>query len=455
MLQARIDFREYLISKTNMNFTTEKISNNGIKTLRELATEKLAVTAAEEIQVNGDDGTRADIKRIEESLTETKDVLALVIILDNTASQERSWELIRQMLKGLLPFLDSRYGESNQFSITYEIRIIYANDYDNTHLAEKARAKRLGKEYIADPYKSTDDGKAVVGELCRISSVSTPEEKQDFVKILESMKCYGGGDRPEAYTPALKLGQDHITELSTKYGSKAVIATLFCGDDSPHGCHTYQHGSHRESWPNGDPSGMDWFRVVNNYTVPIHSLSPAHANMDSRCVLGYATSKTGGFHLTVDANSSQVILRLLMAEMKLSWLLERNLKDMEGATTEEISKKVAELINKESFEKPTNTVPEDPRISEINKEIAKNGIRPELMRCVSDRARVIQSNPPRLKTTSCVTRGVSNAGLMRALRTSTGMTMSSTLIREVSNRVLVTDDDVDVEIPVLTRQTAW
>jgi hypothetical protein len=144
-----------------------------------------------------------------------------------------------------------------------------------------------------------------------------------------------------------------------------------------------------------------------------------------------------------------------MAEMKLSWLLERNLKDMEGVTTEEISKKVAELINKESFEKPTNTVPEDPRISEINKEIAKNGIRPELMRCVSDRVRAIQSNPSRLKTTSCVTRGVSNAGLMRALRTSTGMTMPSTLIREVSNRVLMTDDDVDVEIPVLTRQTAW
>ncbi len=456
MLQARIDFREHLISKTNMNFTTEKISNNGIKTLRELATEKLAVTAAEEIQANGDDGTRADIKLIEESLTETKDVLALVIILDNTASQESSWELIRQMLKGLLPFLDSRHGEASQFSITYEIRIIYANDYDDTHLAEKARAKRLGKEYIADPYKSTDDVKAVVGELCRISSVSTPEEKQEFVKILESMKCYGGGDRPEAYAPALKLGQDHINELSAKYGSKAVIATLFCGDDVPHGCQTSQPGFQcGESWPEGDPSGVDWFRVVDNYTVPIHSLSPAHANMDSRCVLGYATSKTGGFHLTVDANSSQVILRLLMAEMKLSWLLERNLKDMEGVTTEEISKKVAELINKESFEKPTNTVPEDPRISEINKEIAKNGIRPELMRCVSDRVRAIQSNPSRLKTTSCVTRGVSNAGLMRALRTSTGMTMPSTLIREVSNRVLMTDDDVDVEIPVLTRQTAW
>ena len=101
-----------------MNFTTEKSSNNGIKTLQELATEKLAVTAAEEIQVNGDDGTRADIKLVEESLTEIKDVLALVIILDNTSSQEPSWELIRQMLKGLIPFLESRHGETNQFSIT-------------------------------------------------------------------------------------------------------------------------------------------------------------------------------------------------------------------------------------------------------------------------------------------------------------------------------------------------
>jgi len=139
---------------------------------------------------------------------------------------------------------------------------------------------------------------------------------------------------------------------------------------------------------------MDWFQVVDNYTVPIHSLSPSHANSDSRCVLGYATSKTGGFHLNVDANSSQVILRLLMAEMKLSWLLERNLKDMEGASSEEIAKKVAELINKESFEKPSNTVPEDPRISEINTEIAKNGIRPELMRSVSDRLGAMQSISP-------------------------------------------------------------
>jgi len=452
MLQVGIDFIEYLISKTNMNFTTEKSSNKGIKTLQELATEKLAVTAAEEIQVNGDDGTRADIKLVEESLTEIKDVLALVIILDNTSSQEPSWELIRQMLKDLLPFLESRHGEASQFSITYEIRIIYANDYDDTHLAEKARAKRLGKEYIADPYTPTYSqelryhpdfvSKAVVGELCRISSTSTSEEKQEFVKILESMKCYGGGDLAEAYTPALKLGQDHTNELSAKYGSKAVIATLFCGDDSPHGCHTSQKGRRRrESWPDGDPSGMDWFQVVDNYTVPIHSLSPSHANSDStpshansdsRCVLGYATSKTGGFHLNVDANSSQVILRLLMAEMKLSWLLERNLKDMEGASSEEIAKKVAELINKESFEKPSNTVPEDPRISEINTEIAKNGIRPELMRSVSDRLGAMQSISPRLKTTSCVTRGVSNAGLMRALRTSTGMTMPPTLMREVS-----------------------
>jgi len=129
-----------------------------------------------------------------------------------------------------------------------------------------------------------------------------------------------------------------------------------------------------------------------------------------------------------------------MAEMKLSWLLERNLKDMEGASSEEIAKKVAELINKESFEKPSNTVPEDPRISEINTEIAKNGIRPELMRSVSDRLGAMQSISPRLKTTSCVTRGVSNAGLMRALRTSTGMTMPPTLMREVSQSVLVEDD---------------
>ena len=62
------------------------------------------------------------------------------------------------------------------------------------------------------------------------------------------------------------------------------------------------------------------------------------------------------------------------------------------------------------------------------------------------------------RQTSCVTRGVSNAGLMRALRTSTGMTMPPTLMREVSQSVLVEDTvvpDDDIEIPALTRQTAW
>lgn len=424
-----------------MNFTTETNSNKGFKTLRELATEKLAVAAAEEIHDNGDDGTRTNIKNVEDFLTEVKDVLALVIILDNTASQENSWELIRQMLKGLIPFLESRHGETNQFSITYEIRIIYANDYDSSHVEERARAKRIGKDYIADPYGFTNS-KAVVGELCRISSTSTEKEKEDFVKILDDMTCHGGGDAPEAYAPALKLGQDHINELSVKYGSKAVIATLFCGDDVPHGCQT-QRGQ-QESWPEGDPSGVDWFEVVDNYTVPIHSLSPSHASMDSKCVLGYATSKTGGFHLEVDRDSSRVILRLLMAEMKLSWLMERNLKDMEGASTEDISSKVAELINKESFEKPSNTVPEDPRISEINKEIEKNGISPGLLRGVSNRVHTSLPRPRlgRLKTTSCVTRGVSDASLLRALKTATGGLMPPKLMREVSQSVLPRKSEV-------------
>ena len=174
-----------------------------------------------------------------------------------------------------------------------------------------------------------------------------------------------------------------------------------------------------------------------------------------------------------------------MAEMKLSWLMERNLKDMEGASTEDISSKVAELINKESFEKPSNTVPEDPRISEINKEIERNGISPGLLRGVSNRVHTNLPRPrlERLKTTSCVIRGVSDASLLRALKTATGGLMPPKLMREVSQTVLVeenvvddavatpnasehsvitsewdedaSDDLSDIEIPKLKRQTAW
>ena len=136
-----------------MNFTTETNSNKGFKTLRELATEKLAVAAAEEIHDNGDDGTRTDIKDVEDFLTEVKDVLALVIILDNTASQENSWELIRQMLKGLIPFLESRHGETNQFSITYEIRIIYTNDYDSSHVEGESKSEKNWKGLYCRPLR--------------------------------------------------------------------------------------------------------------------------------------------------------------------------------------------------------------------------------------------------------------------------------------------------------------
>ena len=415
-----------------MNFTS-KISNGSIKSLCELATESVAAAAAEEIYKNDDNEIRVDIKTVEDTLTTVKDVLALVIVLDNTASQQASWDLIRNMLSGLMPFLESRHGETDKFSITYEIRIIYANDYDDDHKIEASRAKRLHKDYIADPYNSIQDGKRpVVGELCRISSESTPLEKQKFSETLQNMKCYGGGDAPEAYTPALKLSQDHVNELTKKYGSNAVIATLFCGDDVPHGCQT-QH-SNGDNWPEGDPSGMDWFEVVNGYTVPIHALSPSHANVDSNCILGYAVSKTGGFHLNVDSNSSQVILRLLMAEMKLSWLMERNLKDMEGASTEEISKKLAELINKESFEKPTNTVPEDPRISVLDEEILKHGFKPNLLRCVSENVKV--STTRSKKSVSNITQGVSANGMLRALRTATGGNMAPNLMRQVSDSVL-------------------
>ena len=433
-------------------------TTNGIKSLQELAAETLASSAALQLKNSKsgieDKETRDVIGSIEESFTKNKNTLALVFVLDNTASQNTSWDLIRKTLRDLIPFLESRHKEDHQFQIIYEIRIIYANDYTETDVNQASSAVRTKQKYVAYPRIEKESEKAVVGELCRISSTSKSDEKEQFLKIISEMNCYGGGDQAEAYAPGLELALEHIEELNSKYGDNAVIACIFCGDDIPHGCSS-QKGSYRDNWEEGDPSGVDWFEVISRFKYPIHCLSPPHADEDSRCVLGYAVKKTGGFHLTVNEDSSIVLLRLLMAEMKLSWLVERNLKDMESATPEEISAKIAELVNKESFEKPSNTVPVDPRIEKIDEEISKSGFGPSLMRSATD-AIPRKRYRREVKAMSSVTRGVSGPGMMRALRTATGGSMLPELMRAVSNNVADEDEIVasEEELPLGSIDTA-
>jgi hypothetical protein len=417
------------------------------KTLAELASETLACSAAEFIKSSSDSAEAKEVldnvKNIEEILNQDKNSLALVFVLDNTASQSPSWALIQKTIKDLIPFLDSRHGETKQFSINYEIIIIYANDYTQTHMGFASSAKRCKTEYIANPRET-----GVVGELARISSNAIELEKEHFLNTISKMECYGGSDSAEAYSPALDLALEHVHQLKSKYGDKAVVATIFCGDDIPHGCSS-QKCTYRDNWEEGDPSGIDWFEVIESFPCPIHCLSPPHADADSRCALGYASKKTGGFHITIDSKSSIVLLRLLMAEMKLSWLVERNLKDMESATPEEISAKIAEIVNKESFVKPSNTVPEDPRLEKISEEMKKSGPRPYLMRSVSSMTPNVNTRTH--STVSTLDRGVSDGSVMRALRTATGGCMAPSMIRQVSDSVARTtntsNEDDQIEDP--------
>jgi len=410
------------------------LSSTYCKTLAEIAAETLATSAAEEIAKGESKEIRDAIKYTEETITQSKDVLAISIVVDNTSSQSSSWSLIQKTLYDLIPFLDSRHGDESNFNITYEIRIIYANDYDYTHCSEAAKAKRNQKEYIATPRVGRDSDNPVVGEVCRITSEASCKEKEDFLNTINSMACYGGGDLAEAYAPALELALEHVNEFYETYGSNAVIATIFCGDDIPHGCSSQEY-TRRDNWPEGDPSGVDWFEVISRFPCPIHCLSPPHADSDSKCALGYAVSKTGGFHLNVDEKSSVVLLRLLMAEMKLSWLVERNIKDMKDATPEDISESIARIINKESFVKPNNTVEADPRIDLIDKEIKNNGHRPNLMRSVSHAHKPRPNVRPR-NAVSTLEKGVTEDGIMRALRSATGGTMMPKLMRQVSDSVV-------------------
>ena len=64
-------------------------------------------------------------------------------------------------------------------------------------------------------------------------------------------------------------------------------------------------------------SGMVHEAIISRFPYPIHCLSPPHADEDSRCALGYAVKKTGGFHIVVSPESSKVLLRLLMTTSAL------------------------------------------------------------------------------------------------------------------------------------------
>jgi len=416
-----------------MSNSSEKTSSKSIPSLQSLAAKATALDLANEMKkVPESDKVEAkeEIKDLEAAVTTDKSSVVIVFVLDNTASQNPSWRLIKSTIGSLIPFLDSRHGPDKNIVVDYDIQIIYANDYTSSHFREAATAKRLGTKYVADP-RATN----VVGTLCEITSKSTPEEKREFFAKMNGAVCSGGGDRAEAYAPALALASEKIKEKQIEYGDKAVISCIFCGDDIPHGCDS-QLGV-RDSWQDGDPSGIDWYKTIKEFPVPIHCLSPPHADSDSRCNLGYASKTTGGFHLSLAQDSTQVLLRILMSEMKLSWLVERNVKDMEGASPEEIATAIAEIVNKESFDRATNTVPEDPRIAQIDKEISSCGFTPGLLRQASEKISTSRhfSMPPNAIRSSTES-GVSEGTVFRALKTASGGVLPPSVMRMVSDNVV-------------------
>ena len=416
-----------------MSNSYEKTPSKSIPSLQTLATNATALNLAnkmKEMKELDKVESGEEIKDLETAITTDKSSVVIVFVLDNTASQNPSWRLIKSTIRSLIPFLDSRHGPDKNIVVDYDIQIIYANDYSDMHLREAGAAKRLGTKYIADPLSSM-----VIGTLCEITSKSTLQERRDFFTKMDGAVCSGGGDRAEAYAPALALASEKIKGKINEYGDKAVVSCIFCGDDIPHGCDS-QLGS-RDSWPDGDPSGIDWYKTIGDFPVPIHCLSPPHADLDSKCNLGYASKTTGGFHLSLAEDSGQVLLRILMSEMKLSWLVERNIKDMEGASPEEIAIAIAEIVNKESFERATDTVSEDPRIEQINKEISSGGYSPGLFRQASQKIRNTRqcSMPPRALRSSTAS-GVSEGCVYRALKTASGGILAPSMMRMVSDSVV-------------------
>jgi len=132
-----------------MSNISEKTSSKSIPSLQSLAATAAALDLANEMKkVAESDKVEAkeEIKDLEAAVTTDKSSVVIVFVLDNTASQNPSWRLIKSTIGSLIPFLDSRHGPDKNIVVDYDIQIIYANDYTTSHFREAATAKRLGKQ---------------------------------------------------------------------------------------------------------------------------------------------------------------------------------------------------------------------------------------------------------------------------------------------------------------------
>ncbi|CAF3601678.1 unnamed protein product [Rotaria sp. Silwood1] len=126
----------------------------------------------------------------------------------------------------------------------------------------------------------------------------------------------GGGDGPEAMTPAL-----HAAVHTLTWRKNAVKIAILIADAPPHGLETSG-----DSWPDGDPSGhdpMECVALLAEHGITLYTIGCEPAAITYRDFFMALAFKTGGQYIPLDncANLASVIVGSAKEEISLERLI--------------------------------------------------------------------------------------------------------------------------------------
>ncbi|CAF4384967.1 unnamed protein product [Rotaria socialis] len=142
------------------------------------------------------------------------------------------------------------------------------------------------------------------------------DDMEEAKANIDLASASGGGDGPEAMTPAL-----HAAAHTLSWRTNAVKIAILIADAPPHGLDV--NGDH---WPNGDPSGHDPIECVAllaEHGITLYTIGCEPAATVYRDFLMALAFKTGGQYIPLDtcANLASVIVGSAKEEISLERLI--------------------------------------------------------------------------------------------------------------------------------------
>lgn len=133
--------------------------------------------------------------------------------------------------------------------------------------------------------------------------------------VLAKLRARGGGDAPEAVAAALQAA------LDAEWRADATKVVILIGDQPPHGL----AGGRGDRWPNGEPTGVDPFAVLDQLAqkgITIYSVVPGQ-DPHAMAFFGAAAQRTHGqaVHMASASSLADVVVGASVEEMDLERLL--------------------------------------------------------------------------------------------------------------------------------------